>query len=158
MSEDWNYWKLGLIGIIGGLIAGIVMWILMSVVTLVDGQGLWTFPKWVGDVITGDSWQGFNGYDVFTGLIIHVIVAALVGALFCVLVLPFVSTARQLLIAGAVWGAGVLLLLGMLGVAAVDPTMSQEVPPIPWFVVNLLYGLVVAFIANPMRSSAQVTA
>lgn len=158
MSEDWNYWRLGLIGIIGGLIAGVGIWILMTIVTVVDGQGLWALPKWIGDVITGDSWQGFNATDVFTGLIIHLLVSMLLGALFGVLVLPFATTARQMLIAGVVWGGVVWLLIGMLGVAAVDPTMSQEVPPIPWLVLNLLFGAIVAFIATPLRASAQVTA
>ncbi|HEV7216956.1 MAG TPA: hypothetical protein VGP33_17750 [Chloroflexota bacterium] len=158
MSEDWNYWKLGLIGIIGGFIAGIVMWIVMTIVTVIGGQGAWAMPKWVGDVVTGDSWQGFNATDVFTGLIIHLIVAMLLGALFGVVVLPFVSTPRQSLIAGVIWGAIVWLLLGLLIVAAVDPTMSQEVPLIPWLIVNLLYGLVVAFIVSPLRSTAQVRA
>jgi hypothetical protein len=158
MSEDWNYWKLGLIGVVGGLIAGVVIWMLMTVVTVIGGQGLWALPKWIGDVITGDSWQGFNGTDVFTGLIIHLLVSMLLGALFGMLVLPFASTARQLLIAGVVWGAVVWLLFGVLVVAAVDPTMSQEVPPIPWLVVNLLFGAIVAFIVNPLRSTAQVTA
>jgi hypothetical protein len=32
------------------------------------------------------------------------------------------------------------------------------VPPFPWFIVNLVFGLVVAFIANPLRSTAQVSA
>jgi len=33
---------------------------LMTVVTVIGGQGLWALPKWIGDVITGDSWQGFQ--------------------------------------------------------------------------------------------------
>ncbi|MGI8916538.1 MAG: hypothetical protein ACR2JY_22660 [Chloroflexota bacterium] len=157
MSEDWNYWKLGLIGMIGGIIAGIVMWILMSIVTLVTGQGLWAFLKWVGDAISGDSWQGFNAGDVFTGLVIHLIVSLILGALFGVIVLPFVSTPRQLLSAGLVWGIVVWVLLGLLGVAVVNPTMSQEVPVVPWCIVNLLYGLILAVIASPLRTTAQVT-
>lgn len=158
MSEDWNYWKLALIGIIGGLIAGIVMWIVMAIVTLVDGQGLWAMLKWVGDAVYGDSWLGFNATDVFTGLIIHLITAMILGALFGVIVLPFVSTPRQLLIAGVVWGAVVWVLIGLLAVSAINPTMSQEVPTIPWLIVNLLYGLVVAFIVSPLRTTAQVNA
>ena len=158
MSEDWNYWKLGLIGAIGGFIAGVAMWIVMTIVTVIGGQGLWAMPKWISDALYGDSWLGFNATDVFTGLIIHFIVAMLLGALFAVIVLPFISTPRQSLIAGLIWGAVVWLLLGVLGVAAVNPTMSEEVPVIPWLIVNLLYGLIVAFIASPLRSTAQVTA
>lgn len=158
MSEDWNYWKLALIGIIGGLIAGAVMWVIMAIVTVINGQGLWAFLKWVGDVISGDSWLGFNARDVFTGLVIHAIMSAILGGIFGVIVLPFVATPRQVLIAGLIWGAIVWLLIGFLIVAAENPTMSQEVPPVPWFIVNLVYGLVVAFIANPLRSTAQMSA
>jgi hypothetical protein len=158
MSEDWNYWKLALIGIIGGLIAGAVMWVIMAIVTVISGQGLWAFLKWVGDVVTGDSWQGFNAGDVFTGLVIHLVVSAVLGGIFGVIVLPFVASPRQVLIAGLIWGLVVWLLIGFLAVAAENPTMSQEVPPFPWFIVNLVFGLVVAFIANPLRSTAQVSA
>ncbi len=158
MSEDWNYWKLGLIGIVGGLIAGILMVILMMIVTLIGGDGFWKFPKWVADAVYGDSWLGFNATDIFTGLVIHLIVSMLLGALFGIIVVPFATTARQLLIAGAAWGIVVWLLFGLLAVAAIDPTMAQEVPPVPWLIVNLLYGLVVAFIVGPLRSTAEVTA
>lgn len=158
MSEDWNYWKLSLIGITGGLIAGVCMLVLMMIITLIGGDGLWKFPKWVADAVYGDSWLGFNATDIFTGLIIHLIVAMVLGALFGAIVVPFAATARQLLIAGIIWGAVVWLLFGVLAVAAIDPTMAQEVPPIPWLIVNVLYGMVVAFIVSPLRSTAEATA
>lgn len=155
MSEDWNYWKLALIGAIGGAVAGVGMWLLMTVVTLIGGQGLWTFPKWVADAVYGDSWLGFNATDVFTGLIIHLLVSIILGALFCVIVVPFAATFRQLLIGGLIWGFVVWVLVGLLAVAATDPTMSQEAPAIPWMLVNLLYGVGVAFVVNPLRSAAE---
>ena len=157
MSDEWNYWRVALLGVIGGLAGGLAMWVFMSIVTAIDGQGVWAMPKWVADAMYGDSWLGFNGTDVFTGLIIHFILSLVLGALFAVIVVPFVASPRTLLLSGIIWGAIVYLVLSVLAMGAIDETMAQEVPLIPWMVANLLFGLVVALVITPLRTAAMNT-
>ena len=154
MAEDWNFWKLGLLGVIAGLIAGLAMWVFMIIVTLIGGQGFWAMPKWIADAIYGDSWLGFNGTDVFTGLIIHFAVSLLLGAAFAVIAVPFIAGPRQLVLSGVLWGIIVWILLSALAMNAVDETMAQEVPRFPWLIANLLFGVVVAVVLTPIRTLA----
>lgn len=153
MADDWNFWRVGLLGAIAGLIGGFVMWVFMTIVTTLNGQGFWAMPKWVGDVVTGDSWLGFNATDVFTGLAIHLVVAAILGVIFALIAVPFIATPRVLLAAGVVWGLVVWLVLSVVALGAVDVTMAQEAPVIPWFIANVLFGIAAALVVIPLRTA-----
>src|SRR5690242_16456421 len=100
MAEDWQFWKLAVIGAVCGIVAGFVMLIFMTIVTTIGGPGPWATPKWIADTIYGDSWLGFNANNVFTGIALHLVISLIMGGLFAMIAVPLTTTPRQMLIAG----------------------------------------------------------
>ena len=158
MREDWHFGKLALVGALAGIVAGLVMLVFMAIVTAADGQGVWAVPKWISSAIYGDSWLGFNAADVFTGLAIHFVISLVLGGLFAMIAVPFATEPRQLLFFGLVWGVIAYVVLSMLGMGALDETMAQQVPLLPWFLAHLFFGLVVGYLVMALRATAAATA
>ncbi|MCL4545981.1 MAG: hypothetical protein M1118_15545 [Chloroflexi bacterium] len=156
ITDDWSYWKLALIGVIAGLIGGAVMWVLMTLVCAIVGPSLWAFPKWVADAVYGDSWLGFDLQEVLTGTLIHLAVAASLGLLFSVILVPFLPELRFMLIAGLVWGLIAWVVLTLIALNGVDPVMAQEVPNVAWFLMHIIFGLIVGYVANGLKQFAEI--
>ena len=158
MSQDWNVGKLALVGAVSGVIAGFVMIVLMMIVTAIAGQEFWATPKWIADAIYGSDWLGFNVQDVVTGLVIHFLLSIILGAVFGMIAVPLTSQPRQVLIFGLVWGILAWILLTLLAMRAVDETMAQQVPVVPWFVVHLIFGLILGYLVSSLRQVAAANA
>jgi hypothetical protein len=79
--------RLGLRGLLAGLGGGLTMTITAALLTRALDQDLWLQPKVIASLVLGSSatsQAGFVAAPVLLGLLLHLLAAALLGALFAI--------------------------------------------------------------------------
>jgi hypothetical protein len=137
-------------GAISGVIAGIAMAMLLLIVNLARGVGVWR-PLYLFAATFNPSWARASGFELaplLVGMLLHLIVSTLFGAIFAVLVRFVLPTAVSLTVAailGLLWGLALLVVMTFAITPGADPALVRAVMHdggafIWWVVAHLLYG------------------
>lgn len=142
-------------GILGGILAAIVMAAFGMIVSLVAGRGLWFPMKLVAAFAMGQD-AIFGGIGTIAlGVVTHLAIGALFGLVYAYLVPRGANRSTDLLIGIAY---GVLVYFGMTYAVLpwVNTLMYAGIERDWYLAAHVLYGVTVAF-AVPLRRRARAT-
>lgn len=123
-------------GVLIGLLGGFAMVVLLAVVTLLSGEAPSVF---LARFTTAELTSPVRG------LISHLAVSALYGALFGVLVWPLLTRFASPKVSGWIGGliyAGILYLLSQFAILPVTNSPLTQIPSWQWALGHAIYGLV----------------
>jgi len=145
---------------LGGAIAGVGGGIAMAVVAAIISQGMggdiWLESKQIAAVVYGPlaiAEPGFVFGPVVVGTLLHLIVSAVLGALFGIMsrrVLQLTSEFGMPLLTGLVYGMVIWMLAYFVVLPAIDSTLMQTYAPV-YLVQHIVYGLVTGLIYGWLR-------
>jgi hypothetical protein len=153
-------------GMIGGLIGGIVMAVVLMMVSSLRGMGALQ-PFYLIAAAFYRPWARVQGVDpgpLLIGVVGHLLLSALLGAVFAVVVGAVTrrgtrSTALWLA-AGIVWGALLALISQFVALPLADPVMATTTGHLFawWGLSYLLYGFVLgAIVASPAQAPTRLS-
>ena len=146
----------GLGGALAGLGGGLAMAIVAAMLSLSLGQDLWHEPKVIASLLFGSgaiAQPGFVAGPALVGSLIHMLMSALLGALFGIVtrrVLHLTSDFGTPLMAGVIYG----LLIWAAAYFVVVPVFAPQLAEIyaPSFIVqHLVYGAVTGLLYTWLR-------
>lgn len=135
-------------GAMAGVLGAIVMALLMMMVTAGRGDGFWTPLQLIGGVAFGSAWQSFGA--ALLGGVIHLMVGAVVGALYGVLTRHVEGMVYSTML-GIVFGIAVFAPATYLILPVVDPVMYETMHLGVLFMAHIVYGLVTGAAVGALR-------
>jgi len=147
---------IGLGGAIAGLAGGVAMAIVAALLSASMGQDIWHEPKRIAVIVYGPAALASSGFDpgpVLVGSLIHLLVAALLGAIFGIVTrrwLHLTSDFGTPVMAGLVYG----LLIWMVAYFAVLPLVNPVLLEVyaPAFIIqHVVYGVVLGLVYMWLR-------
>jgi hypothetical protein len=147
--------KLGLGGALAGLIGGAAMTSVAALLAAAKGYDVWFQLKVIASMVLGPSAIGSAGFaliPVLVGLLLHLTIAALLGALFGIVtrrVLGLPSDFGMPAVSGLVFG----LMLWLVAYAVV-PALAPQLMAIyaPAFIIqHIVYGTVTGLVYSVLR-------
>jgi hypothetical protein len=154
--------RLGLGGALAGLVGGAAMTSVAALLAGSKGYDIWFQLKVIGSLVLGPSavgQAGFAALPVLVGLAIHLVVAALLGALFGVVtrrILRLPSDFGMPAVTGLVFG-----LMLWLAAYAVVPMLAPQLMAVyaPAFIIqHIVYGTVTGLVYSVLRPQPYATA
>jgi hypothetical protein len=143
-------------GAIGGVIGGMAM-AMFSMLVAISEDGFWAPVRGIASVGFGDEHYGggFEFWPVVVGAMGHMMNAAVLGAVFALVVVVLLSRAGSMAVwmAGAVYGLGVwaVMVLGVAPALQDSELFADAVPQWAWVVSHLMFGLVTAMVVTGLR-------
>lgn len=136
-------------GVIGGLLGGLLMAVFAMSTSLLRAHGMWMPVKLIGGVVLGFRAINRAGFDVapiVSGVVIHMMVSAALGALFGLLSarLPSVT----LVLYGVVYALIIWFLALFFILPIVDPLMVNRTNPALFAISHIIYGAVLGWWAG----------
>jgi hypothetical protein len=147
---------IGLGGAIAGLAGGVAMAVVAALLSASMGQDIWHEPKRIAAMIYGPAALASTGFDpgpVLLGTLIHLLVSALLGALFGIVTrrgLRLTSDFGTPVMAGLVYG----LLIWMAAYFVVLPLLNPALLDVyqPAFIIkHVAYGVVLGLVYMWLR-------
>jgi hypothetical protein len=138
-------------GALGGMAGGAMMAMWSMLVLWLTGVGFWT-PL---NLIAHTLWRGaplgatFSWGGLVLGMVVHMMMAALLGMVFAVLASRLPAGRAAVLGAGMVYGVVVWLLAQYVIWPLVDAAAAQAFTPWVFAVGHVLYGMVTAMAVAP---------
>jgi uncharacterized membrane protein YagU involved in acid resistance len=138
-------------GALGGMLGGAMMAMWSMIVLWLTGVGFWT-PL---NLIAHTVWRGapldatFSWGGLVVGMVVHLMVAMLLGVVFAVVGGRYLASRMGLLGAGMVYGVVVWLLTQYVLWPLVDDAAAQAFTPWVFAVGHLLYGATTAMVVAP---------
>jgi hypothetical protein len=153
-QETVDYRPLVLRGAEAGLASGVLIGALeMAYIGFVNrGTDVWSFPKVVATIALGDGaahpLTGFEPGPVAAGILIHLVIATLLGMLFALLA-GFMSLKDPpvLLLSGITYGVVVYFATYVIIAGALFPEF-QRLPALAFFAVHPVFGLAAALLLH----------
>jgi hypothetical protein len=152
----------GLNGAVAGLCGGVAMAVIAALLTRALDQDIWLQPKAIAGLVLGDvsSTPGFAAVPVLIGTLIHLIVSALLGAIFEIVarrILRLPSDFGTPMLTGLVYG----LLTWMVAYFVVVPVLRPQLLAVyaPAFIIqHIVYGMVTSMIYALLRPQPYASA
>ncbi len=147
---------IGLGGALAGLAGGLVMAVVAALISASMGQDIWHESKRIAAIVYGPSALAASGFDlgpVLTGSLIHLLVSALLGAIFGIVTrrwLHLTSDFGTPVMAGLVYG----LLIWMAAYFVVLPLLNPALLDVytPAFIIqHVAYGVVLGLVYMWLR-------
>ena len=147
---------IGLGGAIAGLAGGVAMAVVAALLSASMGQDIWHESKRIAVIVYGPSALAVSGFDpgpVLVGTLIHLLVSAVLGAIFGIVTrrwLHLTSDFGTPVMAGLVYG----LLIWMVAYFAVLPLLNPALLEIyaPAFIIqHVVYGVVLGLVYMWLR-------
>jgi len=138
---------IGLGGAIAGLIGGVAMAVVGAIISVWLGGDIWLESKQIAAFVYGaaaTAQPGFVAGPVLVGTLLHMIVSALLGALFGILirrVLRLTSEFGLPLLAGLIYGLLIWMVAYFLVLPSLDAPLLMTYAP-AFIVQHLVYGAV----------------
>ena len=131
-----------LAGVLAGWIGGIVMELLFMLYTASLGQGFWTPLEAIGATFYGSSAFLGGAGPVISGLLLHLVIAGGLGAIFGASLNPSTSTGGATAI-GVVYGIVTWAVMTFIVLNIVNLPMRSFVAGWSgiWFLVHLVFGV-----------------
>jgi hypothetical protein len=147
---------IGLGGAVAGLCGGIAMAIVGALVSVSMGDDIWLESKQIAAVVYGASaiaQPGFVVGPVLVGTLIHLIVSALLGAIFGIIIrrlLHLTSDFGTPVLAGLIYGMFIWMLGFFVILPIVNPLLLQSYTP-AFIIQHMVYGLVTGMVYTWLR-------
>lgn len=148
ISHRISYDRLAGAGAAVGVLAALVMAAVAMIVTpLVDADtDLWSFFKVVGTIVLGtgaaDPLTGWEALPVLVGMAMHLLIGAVVGAVFAVLVGLFdIEDTVPVMLMGLVYGVAVFL-TSYVGIGNLVFPAFERLPTIVGFWTHIAFGII----------------
>jgi hypothetical protein len=128
-------------GVVSGLIGGVLMAVWAMFATLALGLGAFAVPQLIGAAFRGPEALLQGPGTIVLGVVLHLIVSAVFGVLFAMLVRR--DTPRGIaVLAGVAFALGVFVLMTFVVVPVVNPVMANRVSMMigTVLVMHVLYG------------------
>jgi hypothetical protein len=145
----------GLGGAVAGLIGGVAMALVGVMIALATGTDIWQAPKLIANAIGGtpNVSPGFEAGPVLLGSLMHLLTAALFGALFGIVFrrtfnLP--SSFGIPLVSGLIYGLGIWFVDYFMVLPMLNPGLSAVYSP-AFVIQNLTYGVVLGIAYSYLR-------
>ena len=130
-------------GVVGGLLGGLLMAIFSMSMGVLRGPGPWMSAKLIGGVVLGP--RAINNVGVFdftpiiSGLVIHFIVAAVLGGLFGLFSVYLPSVSHVLW--GMVYGLLIWFVASFFVLPVIDPLLVNNTDPGLFALSHIIYGV-----------------
>jgi uncharacterized OsmC-like protein len=136
-------------GAVGGVVAGLVMAVWLTVILWLAGSGFFTLLNLIANTFwrTAPLGPTFSLPAVLIALVVHLLVSVLFGVLIAVAASRLPASRSLVIAAGAVFGPLIWVVMQYGIWRAVDPAAARV---ISWWIfgsAHLLFGLIVATIA-----------
>ncbi len=150
-------WELVMGGAMAGLVAGVAMGLCAMAWSAADGLGAWLPARGVAALFFGVTALVDGWYVKLIGVIAHLVVAAVIGAIFALLLRNHARSAGSAFGVGLLYGIGVWLVMTFGFLPWADRLMFDRMNLMHgmWLCAHLLYGgvlcLTPAFVARVTR-------
>jgi hypothetical protein len=146
---------IGLGGALAGLAGGLAMAIVAALLSISIGQDIWLQPKLIATMIYGAAAQqpGFAAGPVLAGSLIHMIVAALLGAAFGIVtrrILHLTSDFWTPVLTGLIYGMLLWMIAYFVVLPIVNPPLLEMYAP-AFIIQHLVFGLVTGLVYMWLR-------
>ena len=147
---------IGLGGAIAGLAGGVAMAVVAALLSASMGQDIWHESKRIAAIVYGPAALAQPGFDlgpVLVGTLIHLIVAALLGAIFGIVTrrwLHLTSDFGTPVMAGLVYGLLIWAAAYFVVLPLLNPALLEVYPP-AFIIQHLAYGVVLGLVYMWLR-------
>jgi uncharacterized protein DUF6789 len=146
----------GLGGALAGLGGGLAMAIVGAIISASLGGDIWLEAKQIAAVVYGPAaaaQPGFAAGPVLVGTLLHLIVSAVLGALFSIVtrrVLHLTSEFGTPLLTGLIYGMLIWLVAYFVVLPIINPLLRETYAP-AFIVQHLVYGAVTGLLYTWLR-------
>ena len=147
---------IGLGGAIAGLAGGVAMAIVAALLSASMGQDIWHEPKRIAVIVYGPAAlisPGFDPGPVLVGSLIHLLVAALLGAIFGIVTrrwLHLTSDFGTPVMAGLVYGLLIWMAAYFVVLPLLNPALLEVYTP-AFIIQHVVYGVVLGLVYMWLR-------
>jgi hypothetical protein len=147
---------IGLGGALAGLCGGVAMAIVGALVSASMGDDIWLESKQIAAVVYGASaiaQPGFVLGPVLVGTLIHLIMSAVLGAIFGIIIrrlLHLTSDFGTPVLAGLIYGMFIWMLGFFVVLPILNPLLLQSYAP-AFIIQHMVYGLVTGMVYTWLR-------
>ncbi|MBM3775885.1 MAG: hypothetical protein FJW37_12095 [Acidobacteria bacterium] len=129
-----------LAGLQAGMLGALMLLAWLALASLLDSRSIWTVPNLFATTFYGPGALGSDfGFRTFSGVALHLILYALAGAAFGLLIRDY-GTHRRVLLLGVLSGLALYFLCFGLLWQALNPAVALYAPERSMLLGHLLYG------------------
>jgi len=146
----------GLGGAIAGLAGGVAMAVVAALLSASMGQDIWHESKRIAVIVYGPSALAASGFDlgpVLVGTLIHLLVSALLGAIFGIVTrrwLHLTSDFGTPVMAGLVYGLLIWMAAYFVVLPVLNPALLEVYAP-AFIIQHVAYGVVLGLVYMWLR-------
>jgi hypothetical protein len=147
---------MGLGGALAGLAGGLAMAIVAALISASMGQDIWHEPKRIAAIVYGPAALATTGFDpgpVLVGTLIHLVVSALLGAIFGIVTrrwLRLTSDFGTPVLAGLIYGLMVWMVAYFIVLPLLNPALLEIYAP-AFIIQHVTYGIVTGLVYMWLR-------
>jgi len=147
---------IGLGGTLAGLAGGLAMAVVAALLSASMGQDIWHEPKRIAVIVYGPAALAGSGFDpgpVLVGSLMHLLVSALLGALFGIVTrrwLHLTSDFGTPVMAGLVYGLLIWLVAYFVVLPLFNPALLEVYAP-AFIIQHVAYGVVLGLVYMWLR-------
>lgn len=147
---------IGLGGALAGLAGGVAMAVVAALITAWMGQDIWHESKRIAAIVYGPAALASPGFDlgpVLVGSLIHLLVSALLGAIFGIVTrrwLRLTSDFGTPVLAGLIYGLMVWMVAYFVVLPILNPALLEVYAP-AFIIQHVVYGVVTGLVYMWLR-------
>ena len=147
---------IGLGGTIAGLAGGVAMTVVAALLSASMGQDIWHEPKRIAVIVYGPAALAGSGFElgpVLVGSLLHLLVSALLGALFGIVTrrwLHLTSDFGTPVMAGLVYGLLIWMVAYFVVLPLINPVLLEVYTP-AFIIQHVVYGVVLGLVYMWLR-------
>jgi hypothetical protein len=146
----------GLGGALAGLAGGVAMALVAALLAASMGQDIWHESKRIAAIVYGPAALAAPGFDlgpVLVGSLIHLVVSALLGALFAIITrrwLHLTSDFGTPVLAGLIYGLMIWMVAYFVALPVLNPALLDVYAP-AFIIQHVAYGIVTGLVYMWLR-------
>ncbi|HEU5100984.1 MAG TPA: DUF6789 family protein [Roseiflexaceae bacterium] len=147
---------MGLGGALAGLAGGLAMAIVAAIISASMGQDIWHESKRIAAIVYGPAALAAPGFDlgpVLVGSLIHLLVSAVLGAIFGIVTrrwLGLTSDFGTPVLAGLIYGMMIWLVAYFIVLPVLNPALLEVYAP-AFIIQHVVYGIVTGLVYMWLR-------
>ena len=147
---------IGLGGALAGLAGGLAMAVVAALIAAGMGQDIWHESKRIAAIVYGPAALAGSGFDpgpVLVGTLIHLVVSALLGAIFGIVTrrwLHLTSDFGTPVLAGLIYGLLIWLVAYFVVLPLLNPALLEVYAP-AFIIQHVVYGVVMGLVYMWLR-------
>jgi hypothetical protein len=147
---------IGLGGALAGLAGGLAMAVVAALISASMGQDIWHEPKRIAAIVYGPAAFATSGFEpgpVLVGTLIHLLVSALLGAIFGIVTrrwLRLTSDFGTPVLAGLIYGLMIWLVAYFAVLPLLNPALLEIYAP-AFIIQHAVFGIVMGLVYMWLR-------